>query len=82
MLAYFADACKHLKRKRRYKVWKNGYHAEKIFSNKFIRQKITYIHNNPVVDKIVDFPEDYIFGSARNYADLESELEIERLLLF
>ncbi len=76
MLDYFARACEHLKRSQNYKVWQNGYHAEAAFSNKFIKQKMAYIHNNPVAEKIVQFPEDYIFSSARNYAGLESELEI------
>jgi hypothetical protein len=39
-------------------------------------QKLNYIHNNPVVDKIVEKPEDYLFSSARNYANLDSELDI------
>ena len=39
-------------------------------------QKLNYIHNNPVVDKIVEKPEDYLFSSARNYADLDSELDV------
>ena len=40
-----------------------------------------YIHNNPVKEKIVALPEDYIFSSARNYAELDNELEIEGLVL-
>ena len=59
-----------------------GYHAEHIFSNKFIKQKIEYIHHNPVKDKTVTLPEDYYFSSARNYAGLENELEIVLLDLF
>jgi REP element-mobilizing transposase RayT len=82
MLAYFSKACEHLKRKQQFKVWQNGYHAEHIYSNKFIKQKINYIHQNPVVEKIVSNPEDYVFSSARNYADLDSELEIIRLEMF
>ena len=31
---------------------------------------------NSVVDKIVEKPEDYLFSSARNYADLDNELEV------
>ena len=76
MLRYFQEACSHLKRTQQYKVWQNGYHAEIVYSNKFIKQKVNYIHNNPVIDRIVTFPEDYVFSSARNYADLESELEV------
>jgi G:T-mismatch repair DNA endonuclease (very short patch repair protein) len=47
MLEYFSKACEHVKKKN-IKVWQNGYHAEHIYSNKFIRQKLDYIHNNPV----------------------------------
>ena len=82
MLDYFKKSCKHLKRKQNYKVWQNGYHAEKIYSNTFIKQKVNYIHNNPVVDKIVASPEDYIFSSARNYAELDTEIDIIQVFLF
>lgn len=76
MLAYFSKACEHLKRNQQYKVWQDGYHAEVANSNWFIKQKINYIHNNPVLDKIVANPEDYIFSSARNYANMDNELDI------
>lgn len=74
MLDYFGKACKHLKREQQFKVWQVGYHAEHIYSYSFINKKIEYIHNNPVKEKIVSFPEDYYFSSARNYAGLENEL--------
>ena len=45
LLAYFQNACQHLKRNQKYKVWQDGYHAEHIYSNTFINQKINYIHN-------------------------------------
>ena len=54
----------------------------KIYSNTFIKQKINYIHSNPVAEKIVENPEDYIFSSARNYVELDSELEIIPVLIF
>ena len=76
MLEQFSKACEHLKRDQQYKVWQDGYHAEIANSNWFIKQKVNYIHNNPVIDKIVAYPEDYIFSSARNYADLDNELEV------
>ena len=82
LLPYFQKACEHLKREQQYKVWQDGNHAEHIYSNSFIKQKIEYIHNNPVKDKIVTLPEDYYFSSARNYAGLENELEIVLLDLF
>ena len=80
LLAYFHKSCEHLKRKQDYKVWQDGYHAELVYSNAFLKEKINYIHNNPVKDKVVQFPEDYLFSSARNYAGLSSEMEIDVLI--
>ena len=82
LLDLFSDACAHLKRDQEYKVWQDGYHAEIASSNWFIKQKIDYIHNNPVVDRIVEHPEDYVYSSARNYAGLDSELDVVILDLF
>ncbi|MFD0962961.1 REP-associated tyrosine transposase [Pseudofulvibacter geojedonensis] len=82
MLQYFKEACAHLKREQEYKVWQDGYHAEIVYSNKFIKEKVNYIHENPVKAKIVSNAEDYIFSSARNYADLGGELEIIKVYLF
>jgi REP element-mobilizing transposase RayT len=82
MLTYFKKACEHLKKEQTYKVWQDGYHAEIIYSNTFIKQKVDYIHNNPVKDKIVACPEDYYFSSARNYAGLDNDLEVILLEMF
>ncbi len=46
------------------KVWQEGYHAERIFRNTFIKQKIQYIPNNPVKDKIITLSEAYYFSAA------------------
>ncbi|MFM2214171.1 MAG: hypothetical protein RL427_1434 [Bacteroidota bacterium] len=82
MLEYFQKACKHLSRAQQYKVWQDGYHAELIYSNTFIKQKVNYIHSNPVTEKIVAYPEDYYFSSARNYAGLDGDLEVVMVYLF
>ncbi|MCD6065309.1 MAG: Transposase [Bacteroidetes bacterium] len=58
LLELFSNACSHLKRDQDYKVWQDGYHGVEIFSNKFIYQKLNYIHNNPVRTHIVEKPED------------------------
>jgi REP element-mobilizing transposase RayT len=76
LLERFAKACEHLTRDQKYKVWQTGYHAELLESPKFVYQKLHYIHNNPVIDKIVEHPEEYWFSSARNYGDRESLLEV------
>lgn len=76
MLDYFSKACSHLKRKQKYKVWQDGNQAKEIFSTSFLYEKLEYIHNNPVQDLIVENPEDYLFSSARNYAELDSYLDV------
>jgi hypothetical protein len=35
-----------------------------------------------LIDKIVADPEDYVFSAARNYADLDNELEVVVLDIF
>ena len=47
-----------------------------------LKQKLYYIHNNPVIDKIAANLEDYVFSFARNYADLDSELDVVVLNVF
>ena len=77
LLEYFSKSCEHLSRQQQYKVWQDGYHAEEIFSNHWIKEKIKYIHENPVKEKIVTEAENYYFSSARNYADLDGALNVE-----
>ncbi len=59
-----------------YRFWQEGNHPEEVNSNRFFKEKLDYIHNNPVKELIVERPEDYFFSSARNYADLSNPLEI------
>ena len=70
--------CAHLKRHQQFKLWQDGNHAEIIYSNNFFDQKLDYIHNNPVLDMIVTEPEDYLFSSARNYAELPYLIDIKK----
>lgn len=67
------------KNKQNNQIWTHENHPEEIYSQKFIEQKIEYIHNNPVRAGIVSKPEDYIYSSARNYAELDYILEIVKI---
>ena len=60
-----------------YQVWQSGNRAMELMSNKFMQQKLDYIHENPVKALIVSEPEHYWFSSARNYAGLEAFLEVD-----
>ncbi len=55
----------------------NENHAEYIFSQKFIEQKLEYIHDNPVRAGIVEKPEEHRYSSAIDYAGGKGLLEIE-----
>lgn len=68
-------------RNEKHQIWTHENHPEHIYSTKFTRQKLDYIHNNPVKAGIVKNPEDYLYSSARNYADLDNLLKIEKLSL-
>ena len=76
MLAEFKKACEHLKREQIYKVWQDGYHAEVIDKPAFMYQKLNYVHQNPVIENIVFKAENYRHSSARNYAELDYDLEV------
>ena len=82
LLDSFKKACEHLNRNQEYKIWQDGYHAEHIYSNSFIKQKVHYIHNKPVEELVVSSPEHYYFSSARNYAEMENDLDVVLLYLF
>jgi REP element-mobilizing transposase RayT len=58
------------KNKQTNQIWTHENHAEQIYSQKFLEQKIEYIHNNPARAGIVERPEDYLYSSARNYVGL------------
>ncbi len=76
MLEYFSKACSHLKRDQKYKVWQDGNQPKEVFSSGFLYEKLEYIHNNPVADMIVENSWDYLYSSARNYADLDGLLDV------
>jgi REP element-mobilizing transposase RayT len=67
MLELFGEVADHLHRVRNYKVWQDGNHPVLLYSPRVTRQKLDYIHNNPVADEIVDEPEEYRYSSARSY---------------
>jgi REP element-mobilizing transposase RayT len=69
------------KKNEHYQVWTHDNHPEELYSNEFIWQKLDYIHLNPVRNGLVSEPWDYRYSSARNYAKMESVLEIDLVTL-
>jgi len=81
LLNQFQFNAKQHSRNKNYQVWTHENHAISLYSPEFIAEKLAYLHQNPVRASIVVNPEDYLYSSARNYAGLDSILEIELLSL-
>jgi REP element-mobilizing transposase RayT len=61
------------------KVWQDSYWDENVYTEGFLRQKLNYLHRNPLRAGLVERPEDYPYSSYRNYALGEDWLiEIDR----
>jgi len=61
---------------RTYQLWQEGSHPQLIQGEAMMRQKIEYIHNNPVKRGYVDKPTDWRYSSARNYARMEGLIPV------
>lgn len=55
---------------REYQLWQEGSHPKQIGDDAVMRQKLEYIHNNPVARGYVDDPVHWRYSSARNYHGL------------
>jgi putative transposase len=64
------------KQDREYQVWQEGVHPQLIQDEVMMRQKIEYIHSNPVKRGYVDDPAHWRYSSARSYAGLPGLLEV------
>lgn len=60
-----------------YQFWQHHNNPIELWSMKVIKQKIDYIHNNPVEIGFVTKPEDWKYSSARNFMDDNTVLEID-----
>ncbi len=64
-----------------HQLWQYNSHAEEVYSPKFTLSKIKYIHNNPVEEGIVEFPEQYYYSSVRDYAGLKGPVNVSLINL-
>lgn len=51
----------------KFKLWMDRFDDVSIYTEKVLRTKIDYIHNNPVKAGLVTRPEDWKYSSAANY---------------
>lgn len=62
---------------REYQFWQEGVHAEMIFNEAMMREKLDYIHANPVKRGYVSLPEHWRYSSAANYMGLGGLTDID-----
>jgi len=67
---------KSYKTDRKNQLWEEGVHPEMIQNYEMLRQKIDYIHNNPVKRGFVDLPEHWKYSSARNYVKQKGLIDV------
>ena len=80
MLWIFKQAGENNAKNKEYQFWQQENHPIELISNKFIDQKLDYIHNNPVKAGLVDEPWEYRYSSARDYMNNQKGLlEVESL---
>ncbi|RHW20153.1 REP-associated tyrosine transposase [Pseudomonas jilinensis] len=63
---------------RTYQLWQEGSHAELVCSEAVMREKLDYIHLNPVKRGYVDRAEHWRYSSARNYIGEQGLIEVDR----
>ncbi|MFY7671032.1 REP-associated tyrosine transposase [Tenacibaculum sp. MEBiC06402] len=64
---------------RNYQFWQHHNKPIELWSNEDIKQKINYIHLNPVVSGFVSNPIDWKYSSARNFSGDHSILRTDDL---
>ena len=63
---------------RPWQLWQEGVHPEWISSLEMMRQKIDYIHQNPVKRGYIEQPEHWRYSSARDYVGVDGLLPVDK----
>jgi REP element-mobilizing transposase RayT len=75
----FKYYAKYNKRANEKQVWTHENHAVELTDNNMIDSRIECIHQNPVKAAWVENQFEYLYSSARNFANLDSVLEIDEI---
>lgn len=62
-------------------VWQADFWTYAVRDQKDVEIKLNYIHQNPVRAGLVDRPEDWQYSSARWYAGMDSDIEIDEMII-
>jgi len=62
-----------------YQVWEEGFHPKLIQSDSIMKEKIEYIHHNPVKRGYIEEAEHWRYSSAKDYTGIDGILKVERV---
>ena len=62
---------------REYQFWQEGIHAEMVFNEDIMREKLKYIHENPLKRGYVNRAEHWCYSSAGHYEGLDGLIDID-----
>jgi len=79
MLLMMKDAGAKNSNVKNYQFWQQNNQPMELWSNKFIDQKVDYIHNNPVEAGFVEEAEHWKYSSAIDYSGGKGRVKIEIL---
>lgn len=81
LLKYFKESKKEYKKGRTYQIWQEGFHPQEIINNGVLKQKIEYVHLNPVKRNYCLNSIDWKYSSAEFYeTGTQSVIPIERIV--
>jgi putative transposase len=79
MLNIFRENGESNSRNSEFQFWQQNNQPKELFSNEFTMQKLDYIHSNPVTAGIVEYPEHYLYSSAKDYRGEAGLIAVELL---
>jgi REP element-mobilizing transposase RayT len=79
MLDLFQKAGRQNNHTTRYQFWQHNNKPIELWSVKVIKQKINYVHKNPVASGFVTDPVDWKYSSARNFQGDHNVMEIDEM---
>ncbi|MBI2259982.1 MAG: transposase [Flavobacteriia bacterium] len=80
MMEQFSKAAQKSDKHKNYMFWQSGNHAIELYSHQFVWDKINYIHQNPIRATYVKEDYHWVYSSATNYQDMDSVLEVEKIV--
>lgn len=79
MLKKFQQASNSMRMLEKFQVWQNNINPTYVDLENpgTVKSQLEYIHRNPVRDRIVVLPEDYLYSSASDYAGIKGLVNVQ-----